>query len=511
MKSRVEVNASRVDICLLLEGTYPYVKGGVSSWVHQIISGLPQFNFYVAFIGGHSSAYGSPCYSLPPNVVGFDSFYLMGSAVTGKPSARNGNRQQFDIWEKFISYFSQSEQPIPGSLLEDIVEGLGRSGLLRLSDFLYSRSSWQVLLRHYCKFSRHQSFVDYFWTYRNLYQPMFELVRIVQKLPRAQVYHSISTGYGGFLGAMCKRKFRQPFLISEHGIYTKERKIDLSHASWISEQSNLLDTSMHKEMNLTRQTWIRFFEQMGLTGYTQADEIVALFEGNRLRQLKDGASAEKTQVIRNGINIKRFDHAFARRPLSPPKVVGLVGRVVPIKDIKTFVRTIQGVLMEEPDLEGWVIGPTDEDKSYVHECRLLIESLGLQDRVKLLGNQNVAEILPKLGVVMLTSISEAQPLVLLEAMAAGIPVIATEVGACKEIVYGAEGEDAQLGAAGKVIPIANPAAGVEAISSVLTDAKVWLKAGDTGRRRVKKYYDEQLLFRLYTELYQGAIHGGDRL
>ena len=46
------------DIALLLEGTYPYVRGGVSAWVHQIISGLPEIRFAVIFIGGDQKMYG---------------------------------------------------------------------------------------------------------------------------------------------------------------------------------------------------------------------------------------------------------------------------------------------------------------------------------------------------------------------------------------------------------------------------------------------------------------------
>ena len=56
------------DILLLLEGTYPYVRGGVSSWVHQIIEGLPHYNFELVFLGGAPEHYGEIQYQLPDNV-----------------------------------------------------------------------------------------------------------------------------------------------------------------------------------------------------------------------------------------------------------------------------------------------------------------------------------------------------------------------------------------------------------------------------------------------------------
>ena len=112
---------------------------------------------------------------------------------------------------------------------------------------------------------------------------------------------------------------------------------------------------------------------------------------------------------------------------------------------------------------------------------------------------------------MLTSISEAQPLVLLEAMAAGIPCITTEVGACREIIDGASGEDAALGSAGTLIQIANPAQAAHAIIDILTNTAQWQKTGDIGKQRVTRYYHETDMYGAYRTLYQEAIHGGNRL
>ncbi|MCJ8351049.1 GT4 family glycosyltransferase PelF [Moritella sp.] len=500
-----------VDICLLLEGTYPYVRGGVSTWMHQIIKGLPEFSFHIIFLGSSPELYDEPAYELPDNVVGFEIHYLLAADDKVMPTPTAGSPNLFQSWQYFLSFFDQRGEPIPSELLSNIADFIGQKNRLTLTDFLNSRASWEVLTNHYFQQDANQSFVDYFWTYRNIYQPLFVLASISQSLPNARVYHSVSTGYAGFLGALCRQKSNRPFLLTEHGIYTKERKIDLSQASWIKDKHNLIDVSMHKDMDATRQTWIRFFEQLGVSAYHQADRIVALFEGNRQRQHEDGADNDKTQVIANGIDVERFTKAYVRRPSSPPMVVGLVGRVVPIKDIKTFIRTICGVAKKIPTIEGWIIGPAEENKAYAHECQLLIESLGLEGKVKMLGSKDVAEIMPELGIMMLTSISEAQPLVLLEAMASGIPCIATEVGACREILDGAAGEDASLGSCGAIIPIANPSEGTNAIVNLLSDAGIWRKTGDIGKIRVAKYYDQTLMYDLYRRLYRGAVDGGYRL
>ena len=500
-----------VDICLLLEGTYPYVRGGVSTWMHQIIKGLPEFSFHIIFLGSSPELYDEPAYELPDNVVGFEMHYLLAADDKVMPTPTAGSPNLFQSWQHFLSFFDQRGEPIPSELLSNIADFIGQKNRLTLTDFLNSRASWEVLTNKYFQQDANQSFVDYFWTYRNIYRPLFVLASISQSLPNARVYHSVSTGYAGFLGALCRQKSNRPFLLTEHGIYTKERKIDLSQASWIKDKHNLIDVSMHKDMDATRQTWIRFFEQLGVSAYHQADRIVALFEGNRQRQHEDGADNDKTQVIANGIDMDRFAKAYVRRPSSPPMVVGLVGRVVPIKDIKTFIRTICGAAKKIPTIEGWIIGPAEENEAYAHECQLLIESLGLEGKVKMLGSKDVAEIMPELGIMMLTSISEAQPLVLLEAMASGIPCIATEVGACREILDGAAGEDASLGSCGAIIPIANPSEGSNAIVNLLSDAGIWRKTFYIGKVRFAKYYDQTLMYDSYRRLYRGAVDGGYRL
>src|SRR4029077_17871917 len=129
----------------------------------------------------------------------------------------------------------------------------------------------------------------------------------------------------------------------------------------------------------------------------------------RARQIEDGAVSERTRVIPNGIDVSRFAALRAARPAaaSPPAVLGLVGRVVPIKDIKTFIRAMRTVVAEIPEAQGWIVGPDDEDPRYAEECRALARSLGWEGAVRSLGFRPAEEVLPKLGLAVLTSISEA--------------------------------------------------------------------------------------------------------
>lgn len=495
------------DILLLLEGTYPYVRGGVSSWVHQIIEGLPHYNFELVFLGGAPEHYGEIQYQLPDNVTKLHVHYLIENNTT-EIKAKHGTKYKqelFDFWQQLQSYFRDCNDPIPTELLKFAFETLGKKDGINAADFLYSESSWQALSKYYLSYCDESSFIDFFWSYRNLYKPLFKIAEIARGLPKVKLIHSISTGYAGILGSGASAISGTPFLLTEHGIYTKERKIDLIQASWIKDSEQSLGKNLNTEMGFIRRMWINFFEQIGRTTYQQATKIISLYDGNMQRQIKDGAEPEKTLVVPNGIKTVRFKQALLQRPEKTPMVVGLIGRVVPIKDIKTFIRAIKEAQSIIPTLEGWIIGPFEEDPKYYQECQLLVDSLDLIDNVKFLGMQNIAEILPKLGVVALTSISEAQPLVLLEAMAAGVPVLASDVGSCREIIEGATAQDKAFGKAGEVVAIASPSDTAQQIVNILQNEQRWREYQKSGLERVQKFYDESHMFARYDKLYKDTM------
>lgn len=188
-----------------------------------------------------------------------------------------------------------------------------------------------------------------------------------------------------------------------------------------------------------------------------------------------------------------------------PPVMCLIGRVVPIKDIKTFIRAMRTVANRLPQAEGWIAGPEDEDPEYVEECRQLVETLGLQNNVKFLGFQKLTELLPKVGLGVLSSVSEGLPLVILEGFAAGVPTVSTDVGACKQLIYGLSAEDQALGVAGAVVGIADPQALAEACITLLTDQLAWDKASVAAIKRVELYYTQAQMFERYRNLYRQTI------
>jgi len=497
--------APKADIALLLEGTYPFIRGGVSSWVHQVITGLPEYTFALIFLGGDPKHYGKQQYTLPDNVTHLECHYLMDIQAVGKPRPRRGNKAAFETQRCLHAQFKASAD-VPPDILHKVFADLGQKEGISRDDFLYSEESWEMIDENYRKYCTEPSFVDYFWSVRIMHSPLFQLAEVARKMPPVRMLHSISTGYAGLLGAIASEQRGIPLALSEHGIYTKERKIDLSQADWIHDPTDLVSGTLNEQLGYIRRLWIRFFEALGRLAYQQADPIVSLYQGNKARQLQDGAPEDRTCIIPNGIDPARFDAARQARPETIPRVLGLVGRVVPIKDIKTFIRAMRSVSEVIPDVEGWIVGPEDEDEAYVRECKELVASLDLTERVKFLGFQNVNDILPNLGLMVLTSISEALPLVILEAHAAGLPCLATDVGACRELLEGGSDEDRALGVSGVVVPIADPEATAREAVRLLSNPDQWRKAQQAGLERVQRFYTLDSMFTAYRSIYQKGLN-----
>ncbi|WP_109481792.1 GT4 family glycosyltransferase PelF [Paraburkholderia sp. C35] len=512
MKPSLMRRAADADVCLLLEGTFPYVRGGVSSWVNEMLRSYPEIRFAIAFIGSREEDYKGAAYALPDNVVHFETHYLYETGAVDENAAREipGDAEAFAQSAALHDAWRNSGTVDAGAMMADMVNLIGDKAPLSEEQFLSSRAAWDFIVDQYHRYCTDPSFTDYFWTVRIMHKPLWQLARVAEQLPPAKVYHTVSTGYAGFLGALLHYRTGRPLLVSEHGIYTKERKIDLLQSQWIRDNRGAFERDISK-ISYFRELWVRFFEALGKLAYDAADDIVALYEANRQRQITDGAQAARTRNIPNGVDVDGLAPLVEKRTVRPRNVVALIGRVVPIKDIKTFIRALFIASRAMPEIEGWIVGPEEEDPAYAQECRALAESLGLAKNVKFLGFQRIDEILPKVDVIALTSISEALPLVVLEGFAAGIPSITTDVGSCRQLIEGYGDEDRALGAAGSVVPIANPSAFAQAVLDLLGDEPRWLAAQQAGLQRVRRFYTKAMMIDQYRVLYERLMAAPSRV
>lgn len=494
------------DICLILEGSFPFVKGGVSHWASELIRVFPQYRFAVIFLGTREEDYEELQYPLTQNLVHLEvRFIFEHNKEPGKhsnkdidPKTREQIKVMHDHFKTILSDKSQSTCEYYDLMFE--------SEKLNESLFLRSKSAWNMITETYLKRYPEQSFFDYFWSVRNIHRPFWALANIVKDIPRVKVLHSATTGYAGFLGALLQNKYRIPYVITEHGIYTKERWIDLMR-NYFFESVMVSGRQLTQEKDLLN-LWVNFFSILAKIGYDAADPIISLFEGYRERQISDGAIPERTRIISYGTDFNRFQFLGKKKPNLAKPIIACVGRVVPIKDIKTFIRTCALIMKQIPEAEAWIVGAELEESDYVETCKNLAQILGLKDKIKFLGEQNTKDIYPKIDLLVLCSISEGTPFVILESFAVGIPVVATDVGACRELIYGKNSEDRLLGQAGRLVNIADPHALALAAVELLTDVSLWQTAQEVGLKRVKTYYSMDAFIENYSFIYQEAMTNG---
>jgi glycosyltransferase involved in cell wall biosynthesis len=484
------------DVCLFLEGTFPYVLGGVSSWVNDLIRAQKHLKFALVSLTPDDKP-AKQHFEIPENVVYWSRIPLhtIRPGATHIPKARDLPKRLAPALAGLLNKGGLSEFATVLGILGPVKSQAGAHALLNAPE------AWDTLIEMYREGFDHASFIDYFWTWRALLTSFYATVLAV--LPRAKCYHAISTGYAGLMAARAALETGRPALLTEHGIYTNERRIEITLADWLHDPGAL---SLGAEVRLKglKALWIDAFGAYARATYQACDSITTLYLGNQDMQRRDGAPDDRLQIIPNGVDAARFGKV-QRAARNGGPVVALIGRVVPIKDIKTFMRAVAILREWMPDVRGMIIGPQDEDPEYAKECVALHAHLGLGDGLVFTGRKKLDEVLPLIDVNVLTSVSEAQPLVVLEAGAAGIPSVSTDVGCCRDLILGMPNETPAFGEGGAIVPVASPMATASALRDLLSDPDRLARAGAAMRARVNALYNKPDIDRRYAALYAGAI------
>ena len=203
----------------------------------------------------------------------------------------------------------------------------------------------------------------------------------------ADVYHSVSTGYAGFLGGIASHIYDRPFLLTEHGIYTREREEEIIKSDWV-------------EGNF-KEIWIEFFNKLSHIAYNKATQVITLFETNRTLEVELGCPPDKIKIIPNGEDVENFQRLPLRSEESKKYVnIGVVARIVQIKDIKTMLLAFDVVKSNIDNARLFILGPYDEDIEYYEECMDLLKSLETND-VVFTGRVNVLDYLSDFDIMQM--------------------------------------------------------------------------------------------------------------
>ncbi|OQX88356.1 hypothetical protein B6D60_02315 [candidate division KSB1 bacterium 4484_87] len=367
-------------VCMILESTYPYAIGGISSWVQEIISSMKDVEFSIVHLySGEKPT--KMMFPLPPNV----------RTLLNLPILIDKEHADFEL--------------------------------------------------------------------------------ILSQIPDADLYHSLSTGFAGWIGTEIKQRKDKPFLLTEHGIYWHEIELGADEIECGFKVMKMKRTELFLGQNWF--SWLQFFKTIAKRAYREADLITTVCERNRKMEMSVSNDAGKCRVIRNGVNVPQKT-AIKEYHCSAAPSIGLIGRVTPIKDIETFIHACDKVRAHFPEARFYIVGPI----------------------------QNAIRFYANLDLVVLTSISEGQPFALLEAMAAGIPVVATDVGGCDEVVNGANDG---LGPAGLLCRVGDVTGIAAAMLQILKNQFLWHEFAQNGRKRIEKFYRADQMTQNYKNAYMQLI------
>jgi lipopolysaccharide/colanic/teichoic acid biosynthesis glycosyltransferase/glycosyltransferase involved in cell wall biosynthesis len=313
------------------------------------------------------------------------------------------------------------------------------------------------------------------------FKSLWNLYRLIQK-EKFQVVH-VHTPIASVLGRIAAWLAGVPIIVyTVHGFY------------------------FHENMNKTiRKALIRLERilcRVTTTVFTVSNE-------DAQTAIKEKICPEKkVNWISNGVDINRFsvetdsDSIRRRYGLSPnDKVIGFVGRLVKEKGIINLFEAVQHIVTLVPDVKLLIVGDREESDRDKHVQKILtgmVNQGGLSSRILFTGFiENIPEVLSAMDIFVLPSYREGLPISVLEAMASGKPVIATNIRGCREEVI--------PGQTGLLVPINDSRSLADAIVRLLSDEELALEMGLKGRKRVEELFDEEFTIEKQLQAYQEII------
>jgi len=220
-------------------------------------------------------------------------------------------------------------------------------------------------------------------------------------------------------------------------------------------------------------------------------------------------SGERVRVIPIGLDLTPFlqlngKNGLLRKELglsSEVQLIGIVGRLVPIKNHAFFLRAAEALIQKNKNLHYIIVGGGEEEST----LRRLVKEKGLSRFVTFLGwRKDLPTVYSDLDVVVLTSLNEGTPVSLIEAMASGKAVVATRVGGVPDVV--------QDGMTGYTVPVGDLPSFTEKVEHLLSNPVLRERMGEAGRKWVTDHFSKQKLLQNIRKLYEELLeHKRERI
>ena len=505
-----------VDVAIVMESTYPYLKGGVSAVVHDIITGNPDLTFGIIHITWDSHSPLKDLYGMPDNVAWVKVLYLsmeehQEDFLRARPrDLRMNRRQRRELSRRILGALLALAQDGQTEPLWDLIsEGLSASRRYPVWAILGTREFMEAY--HDMMPDLGMSMTDIFWCLRDFFSLAYAV--LAEPVPRAQVYHAHTTGYAMLLGVNAAREHGTKVLLTEHNLYVRdtvntllERRLDLN--------VRLTD---YRTFDVTgrERMWMAWWLEMGRLCYPYAYASTYLYPRAITEANELGGDAGRAIVIPNGIVTSEFDASYAARLAAIEEIkkegadkhlwkLVYIARVVPIKGLLDMIDSVRLMVDRGLNIHLDVCGPTEHMPSYFEQCLTRIVEQGLESVITIRGTVKVRELLPEFDLFVLPSYNEGLPVVSLETMGAGIPTVSTDVGAVRSVVEDMivtdEGET--WDPCGIIIEPGDPAVMADKVQEVISDVDLYERLSLNARGRVEAAYDLVKVNASYNTIYR---------
>ena len=311
------------------------------------------------------------------------------------------------------------------------------------------------------------------------------------EFPRGTVHHAHTCGLAGLAAAVARRQ--QPgsrMILSEHSLYVRDvlAQLEGRDNGWTpmpgsNEMPPLplcrspADCAPHVDFTGLRSVITTTAREV----YECADTVTYLDRDLLEEAIAFGLDPARATIVPNAIDVDEF--RTIQRKMDPERVwhIAIIGRIVPVKGIMEGIECAGWLRHSGLDHRMSIIGPDDEVPFYAAACRRKVPDLGLEDVVHFKGTIRAKEALRDIDLLLLPSHKEAMPMVVLEAMAAGVPVVANDTGN----VAGILGNDIK-DEAGVVTGLATMG---HSIMNLLADESRYQSMRENGPRRAARDYD----------------------
>ncbi|MCG7529514.1 GT4 family glycosyltransferase PelF [Streptomyces sp. OfavH-34-F] len=469
-------------VTLLTEGTYPHSHGGVSVWCDQLVTGMPDIAFDVLAVTGTGRE--PVVWDIPAQVGRVVSVPMWGPAPEGQaPYGRHGRRLA-QSYERFVTALLD---PRAESGFGPALYALARAGEDgRLSPFLRGNQALGILTavwnRPGLAVREARPTLHDAVTATALLE--HALRPLAAPYPTAGVAHAVSGGVAVLPGLAALERHGVPLLLTEHGVYLRERYLGYRTAPYRWPVKALV---------------LGFFRLLAEETYRRAALITPGNRYNRLWEEHGGAAPDAIRTVYNGVDPAAFPPA-GPEPTDP--VLSWAGRVDPIKDLETLIRAFALVRERVPAARLRLFGGTPRGgEGYRERCEALAAELGQGASVTFEGRvEDIRDAYAAGNVVMLSSISEGFPFTLIEAMSCGRATVSTDVGGVREAV----------GDTGLVVPPRDPAAMAAAALELLADPARRRRMGEGARLRVIEQFTLRQTIDTFRAIYQELSDPGLR-